>query len=65
MKIWTSFSTEKNNCIYCNKVTYDYKVYEIQGLSISVAFHNECNKNIDEIMKLKLTEIKKIIKNKD
>lgn len=62
MKVWSSFSTEKNKCLFCNKVTYDYKVYEIQGLSISVAYHIECDKNIDDIMKVKLSEIKKAIK---
>lgn len=62
MKVWNSFSTEKNNCIYCGRVTYDYKVYEIKGLSISIAYHSECNKNIDEIIKIKLSEIKKLIK---
>ena len=62
MKVWNSFSTEKNNCIYCGRVTYDYKVYEIQGLSISVAYHYDCDSQIDNIMKNKLTEIKRDIK---
>ena len=52
MKVWNSFSTEKNNCIYCGRVTYDYKGYEIQGLSISVAYHYDCDSKIDNILKI-------------
>lgn len=52
MKVWSSFSTEKDNCIYCGRVTYDYKVYEIQGLSISVAYHYDYDSKIDNILKI-------------
>lgn len=52
MKIWNSFSSEKDKCVICNKVTYDYVCYKQNGLEIKLAKCPKCNFNtfiVDDI----------------
>lgn len=59
MKTWNGYGSSKSKCIYCNKTTSDYVVFEQGSIKIEVYTHWECRKDTDlNVMKKVLKDIK-------
>lgn len=61
MKTWNGYGSSKSKCIYCNKTTSDYVVFEQGSIKIEVYAHWECREgkdNKDEIIRQTLHYIK-------
>ena len=62
MKKWNGYSTENKKCLFCNKVTSDYVVYESNGMSLKIHYHDKCFKSFDDIAKKTFIALKKELK---
>ena len=47
IKTWNGYGTSKKKCIYCNKLTSDYLVFEHPVLQLEVYAHWECRGDKD------------------
>jgi hypothetical protein len=62
LKTWIGFSSENKKCLFCNKVTTDYKQYEVDGISLKIHSHINCSIDIEVIAKRTFKQLKKDIK---
>ena len=61
IKTWNGYGTSKKKCIYCNKLTSDYLVFEHSTMKLDIYAHWECREgkdNKDEIIRQTLHYIK-------
>lgn len=59
MKTWNGYGSSKSKCIYCNKTTPDYLIFEQGSIKIEVYAHWGCRKDTDlNVMKKVLKDIK-------
>ena len=47
IKTWNGYGTSKKKCIYCNKLTSDYLVFEHPTIKLEVYAHWECREGKD------------------
>ena len=62
MKSWNGFSSENKKCLFCNKVTTDYRLYEVDGIILKIHSHINCQIDIEVIAKRTFRKLKEDIK---